>query len=625
MKKNILLFAIAFCFSLVPVLEASNLVWSTKVDMPTGRCHLVASTVNNKIYAIGGSSDSVIFTKVEEFNPSANTWVTKTDMPTSRVAPVSGIVNNKIYVIGGDPATKRKVEEYDVSYDSWSDKANMTTARNTFAAGVVNNKIYCIGGDSGGTALNTVEEFDPVGNTWVTKTNMPTARYGLAAAVVNNKIYAIGGWDTSYSNVVEEYDPVLNSWATKANMPTARLFSAATVLGNKIYVIGGCNAVGYCNNVEVYDPVNNTWSTETSISIARDALAVVTANNKIYTIGGRSSPPLTTYHVAVEEGIITPSDGLVAYWNFDEGAGTTLYDQSGNGNDGTIVGATWITGKINNGLSFDGVNDYVGLSFKAVNILGGSDTMTAEFWINPQAAITPAGEGRFFNDDDSGRSISVNVWNDKIRVLDLSTEVISPESITFGNWYHVAAVKKLNNYLKLYVNGQLVSSSTLTSAWNAAGNIMRIGSRSDGVWGLYKGILDEIRIYNRELSQTEIQTDMGSGQPTYSISGYVKDASSVAVSGVTVSLSGSVSVTTTTAGDGSYTFGGLLIGNYTVTPTKANWVFSPTSLSYTNLTSTQTNQNIVGTENQPTTYSVSGYIKDSSGTIITSVTVTLTT
>ncbi|MBU0951568.1 MAG: DUF2012 domain-containing protein, partial [Elusimicrobia bacterium] len=153
----------------------------------------------------------------------------------------------------------------------------------------------------------------------------------------------------------------------------------------------------------------------------------------------------------------------------------------------------------------------------------------------------------------------------------------------------------------------------------------RIGSRSDGVWGLYKGILDEIRIYNRELSQTEIQTDMGSGQPTYSISGYIKDVSSVAVSGVTVTLNGSVSVTTTTAGDGSYTFRGLSFGNYTVTPTKTNWSFAPTSLSYTNLTSTQTNQNIVGTENQPTTYSVSGYIKDSSGTIITSVTVTLTT
>ena len=62
-----------------------------------------------------------------------------------------------------------------------------------------------------------------------------------------------------------------------------------------------------------------------------------------------------------------PSDtmtrGLVAYWSFDEGTGTTTYDGSDNGNHGTFVTVAsspkWTNGKVGGALSFDGVDDYV--------------------------------------------------------------------------------------------------------------------------------------------------------------------------------------------------------------------------------------------------------------------------
>ena len=53
------------------------------------------------------------------------------------------------------------------------------------------------------------------------------------------------------------------------------------------------------------------------------------------------------------------SSGLSGYWNFEENNGDTAYDRSGNGNDGTIHGASWTTGISGNALSFDGVDDYV--------------------------------------------------------------------------------------------------------------------------------------------------------------------------------------------------------------------------------------------------------------------------
>ncbi|MFQ6062808.1 MAG: hypothetical protein ACE5J9_06490, partial [Methanosarcinales archaeon] len=55
----------------------------------------------------------------------------------------------------------------------------------------------------------------------------------------------------------------------------------------------------------------------------------------------------------------TSDNGLVAEWAFDEGKGNIVKDTSGNGNDGTIHGATWVDGKFGKALQFDGVNDYV--------------------------------------------------------------------------------------------------------------------------------------------------------------------------------------------------------------------------------------------------------------------------
>ncbi|MDD5144695.1 MAG: hypothetical protein PHW72_01055, partial [Candidatus Pacebacteria bacterium] len=56
----------------------------------------------------------------------------------------------------------------------------------------------------------------------------------------------------------------------------------------------------------------------------------------------------------------TMTRGLVGYWGFEEESGTTTFDASDNGNDGTFMTATsspsWATGKIGGGLSFDGAN-----------------------------------------------------------------------------------------------------------------------------------------------------------------------------------------------------------------------------------------------------------------------------
>ena len=98
--------------------------WSSKASMPTGRRDLAVSVVNGKIYAIGGigydPNNILIYDVVEEYDPVTDTWATKTAMPTGREYLTASSVNNKVYALGGSigpGSTFDTVEEYDPSKD----------------------------------------------------------------------------------------------------------------------------------------------------------------------------------------------------------------------------------------------------------------------------------------------------------------------------------------------------------------------------------------------------------------------------------------------------------------------------------------------------------------------------
>src|SRR3989304_1443402 len=76
--------------------------------------------------------------------------------------------------------------------------------------------------------------------------------------------------------------------------------------------------------------------------------------------------------------------GLVAAYSFNDGAGVTVLDSSGNNHSGTISGALWTSqGKYGGALSFDGVKDWVTVSdTPALDLVTG---MTLEAWIRPTA------------------------------------------------------------------------------------------------------------------------------------------------------------------------------------------------------------------------------------------------
>src|SRR5262249_1397035 len=102
---------------------------------------------------------------------------------------------------------------------------------------------------------------------------------------------------------------------------------------------------------------------------------------RLYNMGG-------TLHLASSQNTKL-TNGLVGLWSFDQAdiAGTTAYDRSGQGNNGTLTnGPTRVGGKIGQGLGFDGSDDYVGVA-TITGIPTGQQARTVSFWIKPNAIV----------------------------------------------------------------------------------------------------------------------------------------------------------------------------------------------------------------------------------------------
>jgi N-acetylneuraminic acid mutarotase len=293
------------------------------------RAWFTSSTVNDKIYVIGGYGDSALSSAVNVFDPAANSWSTlaTTGTFTPRGSLASAVVNGKIYVMGGaiGPETpenmSNKLEIFDPATKVWSTPATTGTftPRNNLCACVVGGKIYTFGGFDANNDVNTFEVFDPAANTWSTpKTNGTFSPHGaFTAHVINGKIYTIGGFNNlapahhRVLNEVDVFDPSTNTWSTPATTGafTARLLHASGVVDGKIYVIGGTSNIREPfthNTVQVFDPATNAWSTPTTTGTftPRSYLSAAVVNNKIYALGGQD-----TNRVFNLNEVFTPTEG----------------------------------------------------------------------------------------------------------------------------------------------------------------------------------------------------------------------------------------------------------------------------------------------------------------------------
>ncbi|MEM2987857.1 MAG: LamG domain-containing protein, partial [Candidatus Bathyarchaeia archaeon] len=198
--------------------------------------------------------------------------------------------------------------------------------------------------------------------------------------------------------------------------------------------------------------------------------------------------------------------GLVGYWSFNEGKGTTATDFSGNGNKGSLVnGPTWVKGRYGKALKFDGVDDYVNMG----NSLSYSPAViTIGVWIKP--ASTQSTNGRIVNIQDAANKnydISILSSTYKIQVINwngssASVDITSTNAVQANQWSHIVAIIG-NSDNRLYINGKLEASSTSASS-QPSSSTLSIGRHLTNGW-YFNGLIDDVRIYNRALSASEIQ------------------------------------------------------------------------------------------------------------------------
>ena len=211
-----------------------------------------------------------------------------------------------------------------------------------------------------------------------------------------------------------------------------------------------------------------------------------------------------------------PTNGLVGWWPFNGNAN----DESGNGNNGTVNGATLTAdrfGVTNKAFSFDGVDDFIEVSGKILPI--NETSYSISFWVNPnvinslQSIITESSP----TPNNFDYNYAVN-FTDKLNVGisdffefggSSYTSVQSSSSLIANQWVFGCMINDtVLNHIKIYFNGNFQGS--ISSIWySSLPNNTQIGRGIGGASGIpsayMNGSLDDIGIWNRALTDCEIK------------------------------------------------------------------------------------------------------------------------
>lgn len=232
--------------------------------------------------------------------------------------------------------------------------------------------------------------------------------------------------------------------------------------------------------------------------------------------------------VAVPTGMMTsvvkadPGDGLIAYWNFDEGSGALVHDSSGNGYDGTVNGATWTVGKYGSGLEITGTQSVMNIPSSFDDSLTTAFTVTS--WVNWYGPSPYPHDYLIFDgraDKPYGFCFYLRYMTGQL-VMHLNqdgSEIYSSRTVPIGPWTFVAGVfNDETDTLRLYING--VQDETLTTSFHRLDSYHSawIGNNhwapGDGQWAPINGVVDDLRIYDRELTAGEIYELYGGADAT---------------------------------------------------------------------------------------------------------------
>ena len=197
---------------------------------------------------------------------------------------------------------------------------------------------------------------------------------------------------------------------------------------------------------------------------------------------------------------------LVARWHLDEAAGTVAYDSSKSGYNGDIFGALHVPGVISNALWFDNLDDYINCGVcPLLNFTDEDFTIIA--WLKPYGALSGAicsqMNAIYTGGYILGHSSGVKTYLRQADNIGYSDTIGG--ALTIDSWNHLAVVRQMGHVGRVYINGVDTTTSPSTKAMTLTTRRFEIADWSLGAGWEFPGSIDELAIFNRALSQEEVQ------------------------------------------------------------------------------------------------------------------------
>ncbi len=380
------------------------------------------------------------------------------------------------------------------------------------ATGIATNPTLTWNASTGATSYRVqVSTSSAFTTTVVDQSNITTTTYAVSSLATNTTYYwhvnatnsgGTSAYSTawSFTTVAPPPPPAVPVLATPSDGATG-IATNPTLTWN-----ASTGATSYRVQVSTSSAFTTTVVDQSNITTTSYAVSSLSTNTIYYwhvnaTNSGGASAYSTTWTFTT---LATPA-GLVAAYAFDEGTGTTVADASGHGFTGTISGATWTTsGKFGSALVFNGTNAVV--TIPNATLLQLTTGMTLEAWVNP-TTVNSAWRDVIYKGDDNYYLEGMSPSQRPAMGGTFSPSLVyGTAALAVNTWTHLAATYD-GTTMRLYVNGAQVASRAQTGNIAISTNPLQIGG--DSIYGQYfAGMIDEVRIYNRALTQTEIQIDM---------------------------------------------------------------------------------------------------------------------
>jgi len=202
-------------------------------------------------------------------------------------------------------------------------------------------------------------------------------------------------------------------------------------------------------------------------------------------------------------------DRAVGAWTFDNISGATVYDDSGNNNNGTAYGGPAVVdGVVGKALQFDGVDDYVIAG--NISAINKDNNYTFSAWINPYQVSSRV--TIFENSQGCSNRNGMNIESNLVKFgyYNGASWYGASGAISANIWTHVVGINRAGT-LSLYVNGVLQTGIVVPYVTCSGFYLGRTTTQ-----GLYFfGLIDDVRIYSAALSQAQIQQLYADGLKTH--------------------------------------------------------------------------------------------------------------